>query len=136
MSSVAAGTPGFMPPEEQFGRTLTEASDLYSLGATLICLLTGTRSVEIGNLMDDNYRFNFKSKAFQINPRFTDWLEKMVAPNLKQRYANASVALKALKPGKGTAPALEILLREIHKTKRTNPNRHHISNSLVGCRCP
>ena len=64
MSSVAAGAPGFMPPEEQFGRTLTEASDLYSLGATLICLLTRTRSVKIGNLMDDNYRFNFKSKTF------------------------------------------------------------------------
>ncbi|MBW4683292.1 MAG: pentapeptide repeat-containing protein [Microcoleus vaginatus WJT46-NPBG5] len=110
ISSVAAGTPGFMPPEEQFGRSLTEASDLYSLGATLICLLTGTRSVDIGNLMDDNYRFNFKGKTSKINPRFTDWLAKMVAPNLKQRYANAGAALEALKPVKGTATALEILL--------------------------
>ncbi len=57
LSSVAAGTVGFMPPEEQFGRSLTEASDLYSLGATLICLVTGTRSVDIGKLIDDNYRF-------------------------------------------------------------------------------
>ncbi|MBD1938284.1 serine/threonine-protein kinase [Microcoleus sp. FACHB-68] len=117
MSSVAAGTPGFMPPEEQFGRSLTEASDLYSLGATLICLLTGTRSVDIGDLMDDNYRFNFKSKTSQINPRFTDWLEKMVAPNLKQRYANAGAALKALKPVKGTATALEILGRTLQQRK-------------------
>ena len=77
-----------------------------------------------------------RAKLSKINPRFNDWLEKMVAPNLKQRYANASVALKALKPGKGTAPALEILLRENHKTKKTNANPHYISNSLVGCRCP
>lgn len=67
LSSVAAGTPGFMPPEEQFGRSLTEASDLYSLGATLICLLTGTRSLDVGNLIDDNYRFDFKGKVPQLS---------------------------------------------------------------------
>src|SRR5919199_951802 len=98
MSSVAAGTPGFMPPEGQFGRTLPEASDLYSLGATLICLLTGTRSVDVGNLIDDNYRFDFKKLIPKLNPRFISWLEKMVAPNVKQRHANADDALQALKP--------------------------------------
>jgi hypothetical protein len=97
LSSVAAGTPGFMPPEEQFGRPLTEASDLYSLGATLICLLTGTRSVDIGTLIDDNYRFDFKKLVPKLNPRFISWLEKMVEPNVKQRYANAAVALEAMK---------------------------------------
>ncbi len=98
LSSVAAGTPGFMPPEEQFGRPLTEASDLYSLGAMLICLLTGTRSVEVGNLIDDNYRFDFKKLVPKLNTRFISWLEKMVAPNVKQRYPNAAAALDALKP--------------------------------------
>jgi len=98
LSSVAAGTPGFMPPEEQFGRSLTEASDLYSLGATLICLLTGTRSLDVGNLIDDNYRFDFKGKVPQLSPRFVQWLTKVVEPNLKNRYANAAVALEALKP--------------------------------------
>jgi uncharacterized protein YjbI with pentapeptide repeats len=97
LSSVAAGTPGFMPPEEQFGRTLTEASDLYSLGATLICLLTGTRSVDVGKLIDDDYRFNFKKLVPKVSPHFISWLEKMVAPNVKQRYANAAEALEALK---------------------------------------
>lgn len=98
LSSVAAGTPGFMPPEEQFGRPLTEASDLYSLGATLICLLTGTRSVDVGNLIDDDYRFDLKKLIPKLNPRFISWLEKMVAPNVKQRHANAAHALQALKP--------------------------------------
>lgn len=98
LSSVAAGTPGFMPPEEQFGRPLTEASDLYSLGATLICLLTGTRSIDVGNLIDDNYRFDFKKLVPKLSLRFVEWLTKMVEPNVKQRYANAAVALEALKP--------------------------------------
>ncbi len=98
ISSIAAGTPGFMPPEEQFGRPLTEASDLYSLGATLICLLTGTRSVDIGKLIDDDYRFDFKNLGSQLSPRFVKWLTKMVEPNLKYRYPNAAAALAALKP--------------------------------------
>jgi serine/threonine protein kinase len=113
LSSVAAGTPGFMPPEEQFGRPLTEASDLYSLGATLICLLSGTRSVDVGRLIDDNYRFNLKGLVPQLSPRFVGWLTKMVEPNLKNRYANAAVALEALKPiqVKGGAIGLEALVR-------------------------
>ncbi|MBC6419650.1 MAG: serine/threonine-protein kinase, partial [Prochloron sp. SP5CPC1] len=45
VSSIAAGTPGFMAPEEVFNCPLTQASDLYSLGATLISILTHTTSV-------------------------------------------------------------------------------------------
>ena len=97
LSSVASGTPGFIPPEEYFGRDLTEASDLYSLGVTLICLLSGTRSVNVGKLIDDEYRFNFKTLPLNINPKFVEWLSKMVEPNIKHRFANATEALEALK---------------------------------------
>ncbi|MBD2388524.1 serine/threonine protein kinase [Cylindrospermum sp. FACHB-282] len=97
LSSFVVGTPGFMPPEEQFGHVLTDASDLYSLGATLICLLTNTRSVDIGKLIDDNYRFSFQKLVPQLSPRFASWLKKMVECNRKRRYRNAYVALSALK---------------------------------------
>ena len=119
LSSVAAGTPGFMPPEEQFGRPLTEASDVYSLGATLICLLTGTRSVDIGNLIDDNYRFDFKKLVPKLNPGFIAWLDKMVAPNVKQRFDNATVALEALKPMRvvGGANGVESLVGVVKGTR-------------------
>ncbi len=112
LSSVAAGTPGFMPPEEQFGRPLTEASDLYSLGATLICLLTGIRSVDIGKLIDDDYRFDFKRLVPNLSASFISWLEKMVAPNVKQRFNNAAAALDALKPMRvvGSANSVESLV--------------------------
>lgn len=96
-SSVVKGTLGFMPPEQLFNRQLTEASDLYSLGVTLICLLTQTKSTEVGNLIDETYHFNFKLLP-QLSPQFIDWLEKMVAPSLKNRYPNAVTALKALQP--------------------------------------
>ncbi|MCP2732094.1 serine/threonine-protein kinase [Limnofasciculus baicalensis] len=95
-STVVKGTLGFMPPEQIFNRQLTEASDLYSLGATLICLLTNTKSTDIGNLMDESYRIHFKPLVSGLNPQFISWLDKMVAPNLKHRYPNAVTALKAL----------------------------------------
>ncbi|MEM6401614.1 MAG: serine/threonine-protein kinase [Cyanobacteria bacterium P01_D01_bin.116] len=98
LSSVASGTPGFIPPEEHFGRDLTEASDLYSLGVTLICLLTGTRSVDVGKLINDEYRFDFKSLPSNIHPHFIEWLRSMVEPNIKNRFANAAAALEALRP--------------------------------------
>lgn len=98
VSSVVKGTLGFMPPEQMFNRQLTEASDLYSLGVTLMCLLTQTKSSEIGNLIDSAYRINVKQLIPSLNPKFVDWLQKMVAPDLKNRFDNAAAALNALQP--------------------------------------
>ncbi|MEA5582903.1 serine/threonine-protein kinase [Nodularia harveyana UHCC-0300] len=96
LSSFASGTPGFMPPEEQLGYPLTQASDLYSLGVTLICLLSDTRSIDICKLIDHKYRFNFPKPLTQVNPRLKCWLMKLVKLKCKHRYRNASLALKAL----------------------------------------
>lgn len=97
ISSMAMGTPGFMPPEEVFSRSVTSASDLYSLGATLIGLLTNTPSIEISSLINDNYRFYFQDQLGEINPLFVNWLTLMVEPNPKNRFPNATTALKAIK---------------------------------------
>lgn len=67
VSSVVKGTLGFMPPEQLFNRQLTEASDLYGLGVTLICLLTGTKSTDVGNLIDITYRVNFRHLVPKLN---------------------------------------------------------------------
>lgn len=96
VSSVVKGTLGFMPPEQLFNRQLTEASDLYGLGMTLICLLTGTKSDDIGNLVDISYRVNFKQLLPKLNVHWVNWLEKMVEPRLKDRYTNAMTALAAM----------------------------------------
>jgi serine/threonine protein kinase len=98
MSSVALGTLGFMPPEQLYNRQLTEATDLYSLGMTLICLLTGTKSTAIDTLIDEDNRVNFKHLVSKLSLRWIDWLEKLVQPNQKNRYATATAALEALKP--------------------------------------
>jgi serine/threonine protein kinase len=98
-SSKVAGTTGFlMTPEQWLNRPLTKASDLYVLGATLICLLTGTKSTEIGDIIDGNFRINFKPFASQFSLEFIEWLDKMVHPKLNERFDGAESALEALKP--------------------------------------
>jgi serine/threonine protein kinase len=98
VSSVVKGTLGFMPPEQIFNRQLTEASDLYGLGMSLICLLTGTKSDQIGDLVDISYRVSFKHLVPKLNIHWVTWLEKMVEPRLKHRYPNALAALEAIPP--------------------------------------
>jgi serine/threonine protein kinase len=98
MSSVAKGTIGFMAPEQLFNRQLSEASDLYGLGATLICLLTGTSSTTISNLIDDDYRINFKHLVPKLSLRWIEWLQKMVELKPKDRFPDAATALEALRP--------------------------------------
>ncbi len=92
------GSLGFMPPEQLLKQPLSKATDLYGLGATLICLVTETQSKDIGKLIDENYRFNLRALAGKVTPQFSRWLAKMVEPRAKHRFANAETALKALKP--------------------------------------
>jgi serine/threonine protein kinase len=97
LSSFAAGTFGFMPPEQLHNLSLTKASDLYGLGATLICLITGTKSTEIGNLIDlSSNCLQFEHRVSEFSVEFIRWLKQMVRPDPKQRFSNAQEALKAL----------------------------------------
>ncbi|MBD1814828.1 serine/threonine protein kinase [Microcoleus vaginatus DQ-U2] len=95
-SSVVKGTMGFMPPEQMFNRELTKASDLYGLGITLICLLTGTKSADVGNLIDANYSIHYRHLVPPLQQGWMNWLERMVAPRLQDRYKSAADALAVL----------------------------------------
>lgn len=128
VSSVVKGTLGFMPPEQMFNRQLTTASDLYSLGATLICLLTQIKSIEVGNLIDDNGKINFKAKVPYLSDEFIEWLEKLVEPQCKNRYSNAQMALETLIP--------ITVLRPPAKTKRSFWLKLGIAAASVGIFLP
>ncbi len=97
-SSVFKGTPGFIPPEQMFKPT--NATDLYALGVTLICLITGIKSTKIDQLQDadDPYLIKFSHLLPRLSLRFIGWLEKMVQPKQKDRFTNAEAALESLKP--------------------------------------
>ncbi|HIK04275.1 MAG TPA: serine/threonine protein kinase [Trichormus sp. M33_DOE_039] len=88
---TVVGTYGYMPPEQFGGRTVT-ASDLYSLGATLIYLITGTHPAD---LPQKDFRIQFESVT-HLSPGFTRWLKLMTEPNLERRFSSANLALPAL----------------------------------------
>jgi serine/threonine protein kinase len=103
-SSTVKGTLGFMPPEQLFNRPLTKAADLYSLGVTLVCLLTGHKSTEIDRLIDHNYRLDLRSHLGHLPANFLAWLIKITDPNPDQRYPDAQDALTALQTIDQVAP--------------------------------
>ncbi|MFH7025847.1 MAG: serine/threonine protein kinase [Heteroscytonema crispum UTEX LB 1556] len=88
---TVVGTYGYMPPEQFGGRTV-KASDLYSLGATLIYLVTGTHPAD---LPQKDFRIQFEHLT-HLSPAFTDWLRWMIEPNLERRLSSAAAALQAL----------------------------------------
>ena len=99
-SSIFAGTPIFIAPEQFLRKRLTKASDLYGLGLTLICLVTGITSDKISELQDqyNDCKIRFKHLVPKLSLQFISWLEKMVKRNVEKRFQNAQEALEALKP--------------------------------------
>ncbi|MEW6492722.1 MAG: serine/threonine-protein kinase [Cyanobacteriota bacterium] len=88
---TVVGTYGYMPPE-QFGGRAVPASDLYSLGATLIALATKAHPAD---LPQKDMRIEFEQAA-NLSPAFADWLNQMIEPSLDRRFASAELALLAL----------------------------------------
>jgi serine/threonine protein kinase len=80
-----------MPPEQFGGRTVA-ASDLYSLGATLIYLATGIHPADLpqkdGKIQLDN--------LVDLSPAFVHWLGRLIEPSLDKRFVSAKAANQAL----------------------------------------
>ncbi|GAB4179184.1 MAG: hypothetical protein Fur006_12250 [Coleofasciculaceae cyanobacterium] len=88
---TVVGTYGYMPPE-QFGGRAVPASDLYSLGATLIALATRAHPADLPQ-KDMGIQF---TQLVSLNPAFADWLTQMIEPSLDRRFTSAESALQAL----------------------------------------
>jgi serine/threonine protein kinase len=88
---TVVGTYGYMPPE-QFGGRAVPASDLYSLGTTLIYLVTGTHPAD---LPQEDLRIQFEPNI-HLDSALVDWLKWMTEPDLNSRLTSAKKALMAL----------------------------------------
>jgi eukaryotic-like serine/threonine-protein kinase len=84
------GTYGYMPPEQFSGRTVL-ASDLYSLGMTLIAMLTGKAPTELPR--KGGY---YDLTSVCVSDAFTTWLQQITATNLNRRLRSVDEALEAL----------------------------------------
>ncbi len=87
---TVVGPYGYMP-QEQFGGRTVPASDLYSLGATLIALVTGTHPAD---LPQKDFQIQFDEP--NLSSTFAYWLRWMTEPTLERRLASADKALQSL----------------------------------------
>jgi serine/threonine protein kinase len=90
--STVVGTYGYMAPE-QFRGQAVPATDLYGLGATILHLLTHRSPAEIPQ---DGLRLNFRDRL-QVSSGFADWLERMLEPDVGNRFSSSTKALEVLK---------------------------------------
>lgn len=96
--TVAIGTPGYMPREQQSGRP-DFSSDIYAVGIIGFQALTGLYKNPL-ELPQDPYTKELYCALFpecEISSAFAEILDTMVRYENLQRYKNAAVALEALK---------------------------------------
>ena len=89
--STVVGTYGYMAPEQFRGKALP-ATDLYSLGATLLYLLTHRSPAE---LPQDTLKLDFRNSV-DISESFADWLDKILEPDIEDRFTSGEIALDKL----------------------------------------
>ncbi len=84
------GTYGYMPME-QFGGKTVPASDLYSLGATLIYTIAGTHPADLPE--DDG---KVQLPVNNLSKSWRRWLETLTETSLKKRFPDVTTAKLAL----------------------------------------
>ena len=90
------GSYGYIPLE-QFGGQAVPASDLYSLGMTIIYLATGTHPAELPQV---NGQIKFSTP--QLSKQFQKWLDKMIQPYLSRRFDSVKSVQTALQSPDGS----------------------------------
>jgi hypothetical protein len=89
--STFVGTYGYMAPEQFRGQSSC-ASDLYSLGATLLFLLTQRSPSE---LPQTRMKIDVRD-CINVSPDFINWLEQAIEPAIEDRFSSARIALEVL----------------------------------------
>ncbi len=98
---TVVGTYGYAPMEQFGGRTVP-ASDLYALGATIVNLATG---VPPGDLFGEDGRLHIRDRL-TLCPDLVDWLCRMTAPLVGDRFPTAQAAIDALENPPHPAPTV------------------------------
>lgn len=93
-STVAIGTPGYMP-SEQTNYNPHFSSDIYALGMIAIQAMTSMHPTQL--LRDANDGEIIWQNNVQVSQEFADIIDKMIRYDFRQRYFSAEDTLQALK---------------------------------------
>ncbi len=93
-SETVIVTKGFSPPEQENAKKVFPCSDLYSLAATCINLLTGENPASLGIIYD---RETWRKKT-NISEKFANILNRMLEANYQIRYQSADEVLAIVQP--------------------------------------
>ncbi len=105
MEGSLIGTPAYMSPEQARGETVDYRTDLFSLGITLVEVLTGDKILAGRSYAECITRiqsFNLDSIAYlapKCSPHIFEFLKRMLAPDKHDRFASADEALHFLEEG-------------------------------------
>ncbi|HAX77392.1 MAG TPA: serine/threonine protein kinase [Cyanobacteria bacterium UBA11372] len=94
-STVAIGTPGYMPSEQAMGNSQFN-SDIYALGIIGIQALTGVLPTKLPT-DPKTHEIRWRDLV-HVNPKLADILDKMVRYDFRDRYQSVSEVLQALHP--------------------------------------
>ncbi|HBB32082.1 MAG TPA: hypothetical protein DDZ80_23405 [Cyanobacteria bacterium UBA8803] len=85
-------SPGYTPDEVIQGKPLPQ-SDFYSLGRTLVHLVTGEFPID---LPIESGQLNWRERAPQISQKLASWIDYMMAEHALERPLNTSFILECL----------------------------------------
>jgi serine/threonine protein kinase len=96
--ATTTGTPGYAPPEQMQQGKVYPASDLYSLGATCLHLLTGIYPHDLYDSYMGQWvwRDRLSEANHSVGDRLGQVLDRLIQPLVKDRYISAADALQGL----------------------------------------
>lgn len=94
------GKQGYAPDEQMIRGKVSAASDLYSLGATALTLLTGIDASTIYNPAETKWEWR---KYIKLNPEFGAVIDRLLQHNPQHRYQSATEVVAAL-PARANHP--------------------------------
>ncbi len=109
-SSIVIGTPGYMPSEQAAGRPVF-SSDLYSLGMTVIYLLTGKQGQEL-ETDSQTGEIVWRQYASHVSPITAGVIDKAIAYHPRDRYPTARAMLDTLQSIANPIPPTQPLLTQ------------------------
>ncbi len=121
------GTPAYMSPEQIHAETLDGRTDLFSLGVTLVELLTRKRLFDGSTYAECIKKIMLFKGDFTIpegipdSPELKLFLQKLLAPDINNRFATAREALAAL----GEQEPVEVVIPK-HLAVRTHMRTPYI----------